>query len=321
MITRYLLLVMLIALFCSPLHAIESTGWSLEYGKDNGKLSVYNASTDKDFAEDAPYGPMAFRVLNNTLWVIDSIGARIYSFNDASELNTSLSIKGLPANLLIEDFALVLGGGGRAEAVWLAEASQAQVYKFSLANGSELVKIGGLGNEPGKFVQIGQLEVDRVGRLYVGDLGRSVISVFTPYGELIREHEWDCSGFSVSPEGRLYTIEYREDGGYFYLAYSPAGQLEQTSHIGLAQLEFSKLWAVNDRHLLMSFVPEGGFKGKMQLCLIDRAGFVIKQTDFVPPGSMNRFVSPSQDKIWLAEADFHLAPAGKFKVKTIGWDK
>jgi len=56
------------------------------------------------------------------------------------------------------------------------------------ADGKVLAQVGGAGNEPGKIIQVNQLEVDAGGRLYVGDIGRSKLSVFTSTGSFLREY-------------------------------------------------------------------------------------------------------------------------------------
>ena len=57
-------------------HALS---WTIDYGtpKDKGKVSVYNNITAPDFAEDAPYGPMSFRVIKEDLWLLDSVSGRL----------------------------------------------------------------------------------------------------------------------------------------------------------------------------------------------------------------------------------------------------
>ena len=162
--------------------AANAQSWKIPYGSEKGKVAVYNSKTDPKFAEDAPYGPMAFRVHNENLWVLDSIGGRIYGFDQKNELKTDVTVSGLEGFKLLEDFALVSGASGRPESAWVADAANCDIRKISLADGKELLRIGGRGSEPGKFMQINQLEVDAGGRLYVGDYGRTVISVFTAYG-------------------------------------------------------------------------------------------------------------------------------------------
>jgi len=295
--------------------------WALEYGKEKGKVAVFNAKTSKSFAEDAPFGPMSFRIEKNNVWILDSIGGRLYCFDENNKLKKDITVSGLPDNLLLEDFALNFGSNGAVESFWVADAAECTIRKVSAANGKELVKIGGNGNETGKFLQINQLETDRSGRLYVGDYGRSLICVFTRYGEPVREMPWQTNGFAVDQQGRLHTLVYKEQGGYFYRIHSSQGQLLTSRHIGLPDLMNSRLWRVSpEGNLQVSFIPAGGFKGRLKLLEIAPDGKILRQTEISPP-AMNRFVEFSDDNFWLAEADYFAAPDGLFQVKRSRWDK
>ncbi len=294
--------------------------WSISYGRENGQVAVFNSNTDKTFKEDQPFGPMSFRICKNDLWVLDSIGGKIHQFDGQNKLKKSFMLSGMPENLVLEDFALNSGSTGDPESVWVAEAATCEVKKISLANGKELVKVGGNGNEPGKFLQINQIEVDRTGRVYVGDIGRSVIAVFTPYGELVREISWQRCGFAFDPSNRMHTLQYEENAGYFIKVFSSKGQLEKSLHLGMAELTNPRVWAVaGNGNIVVSFVPAGGFKGTLKLMEITPFGRVARSMEFEPPAVMNRYLAGTEGIVWLAEADFEKAPAGQFAVKSMSW--
>lgn len=315
---RYVLAILL--LFSSTGFAAD--GWSLNYGTDDGKIAVYNANTDQNFKEDQPFGPMSFRINKGCLWLLDSIGSRIYKIGNDKKATKSFKLPGMPENLLLEDFALINGSSGEPESVWVAEAANSEVKKISLADGKELVKIGGSGNEPGKFQQINQLEVDRTGRLYVGDIGRAVLAVFTPYGELVRELPWQQSGFALDKSSRLHTLHYSVSAGYFIKIFTIKGQLEKSLHLGMPELTNPRVWAVTESgSIIVSFVPAGGFKGTMKLFEISPFGKILRRLEFSPPAVMNRYLAGADGHIWLADADFAAAPAGEFVVKSMKWSE
>ncbi len=299
---------------------VAATGWQLNYGSENGKVAVYNANTSKEFKEDQPFGPMSFRIHGEGLWLLDSIGSRIYRLNAENKVVKCHELSGFPKNVLLEDFALVNGGTGEPESVWVADAADCEIRKISLANGKELVKIGGNGNEPGKFLQINQLEIDRTGRLYVGDIGRAKLAVFTPYGEFVREFNWQRTGFALDKSSRLHTLHYVESAGYFLQIYSIRGQLEKSLHLGMGELTNPRVWAVTEvGNIVVSFVPAGGFKGSLKLFEISPFGKIVRRLEFSPPTTMNRYLAGADGKIWLAEADFMAAPQGEFKIISMSW--
>lgn len=295
--------------------------WEVAYGSAKGHVAVFNSKTNPKFAEDAPYGPMAFRVVAGQLWLLDSIGGKLLTLNDKGELKNELIIKGLPDNVLLEDFALVTGNSDKVETFWVADAADCTIRKISVGSGKELLKIGGNGREAGKFLQINQLEVDRGGRLYVGDYGRSVIAIFTQYGELIREIPWQNNGFAIDAKGRLHVIVYRENSGHFHRLYSQQGQLVQSNHLGLNTLRNPKLWEIlKNGNIAISFIPAEGFKGHLKFYEIAESAQILNRTELVPCATMNRFVSCSDNRLWIAEASFYTAPDGKFMVKSFAWD-
>ena len=175
--------------------------WSLDYGNENGKLAFYNSSNDPNFAEDSPYGPLSFRVINNNLWVLDSIAGKLSCFDEKGKFLKSIAVAGLEGFKLLEDFALVGDDPANPESVWIANAADNLIRKISLSDGKIINQIGGLGNEQGKVLQVSQLEVDAGGRLYVGDIGRNKLSIFTANGVFLKEYPWQSTGFEECQRG------------------------------------------------------------------------------------------------------------------------
>lgn len=309
-----------VACFLAITGIASAQQWSLAYGSGRDQVAFYNA-TSPGFSEDAPYGPMAFRVVKDQLWVLDSVGGRLLALDSKNAVKTEIKVADLPENVLLEDFALVAGAAGNPETAWVADAADCSIRKVSLANGRELVKIGGNGNESGRFLQISQLETDRGGRLYVGDIGRQTVAVFTPYGELIREMPCQRSGFAIDAAGNMHQLDYQEKYGYIHRVYSHQGHLLRFLHLGMHKFQNPKIWGINERGgLLVSFVPENGFEGKLKLFEFAGDASVLRRCELLPGRSMNRFVALSDQQLWLAEADFAAAPAGQFKIKSLDWD-
>lgn len=305
---------------CVMTSAVYAQTWQLSFGNEKNQVAFYNAGSP-GFKEDASYGPLAFRVVKDRLWLIDSVAGRILAFDSNNSVKTEVKIVGLPENTLLEDFALVVGAAGNPETVWVADAADCTLRKISLANGRELVKIGGNGNESGRFLQISQLEVDRGGRLYVCDIGRQIIAIFTPYGELIREMPCQRSGFAVDDKGNLHLLDYSSRYGYLHRVYSHRGQLTKVMHLGMRSFQNPRIWGLGSQgSLLVSFMPQNDYAGRLKLLEFNADAVVRRRCELAPVISMNRFVEPCETSLWLAEADFAAAPAGQFKVKRIDWD-
>ena len=162
----------------------QANTWALEYGEKEGKLSYYNRKSDPNFAEDSPYGPMSFRVLGDNLWVLDSIAGKLICFDKNGKLLKSIVVPNLEGFKLLEDFALVGKDKDNPEAVWIVNAADCTLRKISISDGKVLAEVGGNGNEPGKILQVNQIEVDSYDRLYVGDIARNTLSVFNTHGRI-----------------------------------------------------------------------------------------------------------------------------------------
>ena len=82
-----------------------------------------------------------------------------------------------------------------------------------------------------------------------------------------------------------------------------------------------RIWGVNAQGgLLVSFMPDGEFKGQLKMFEFAGDASILRRSEMAPGLSMNRFVATTEQRLWLAVADFAAAPAGQFSVKSIDWD-
>ncbi len=300
----------------------QAQSWSIEYGKETNKVSYYNSKSDPNFAEDSPYGPMSFRVIGDNLWVLDSIAGRIIGFDNKGNSRKVINVPELEGFKLLEDFAFAADGLGKFNAVWVANAADSVIRKISISDGKVLTKVGGNGNEPGKVLQVHQLEVDVAGRLYVADIARNTISIFTSTGTFLREYPWQSSGFVVDKHANLHLLHYSENAGYFHRVYSNNGQLIGNTHLGLVNNTNTKILSVdNEDNIILSMIPESGFKGTLLLCKINKQGQITEKAEYIPASTMNRDVYVDGKIIYQAEANFETAPKTKFLIKTIKWEE
>lgn len=294
-------------------HALS---WTIDYGtpKDKGKVSVYNNITAPDFAEDAPYGPMSFRVIKEDLWLLDSVSGRLLSFNKDGKAIKQIDIPNLNEFKLIEDFAFSHDQSG----VWVANAEDRTVKKISLS-GEQLLEIDGNKIPGGNFVQVNQLETDSKGNLYIGDCGLARLLIFNSNGVLLREMPWQNSGFAIDSQNRLHIIEYSETAGYFHNIYLPNGQIGISKFIGLKEHTNPRLWSVTNDNIYVSFIPAGGFRGIIKLYEINNNSLITRVQDIVPQGNMNRYIEIGAKNIFFPVANFFTAPKGNFAIKEIEW--
>lgn len=311
-----------VAAFLGLASLCQAQTWNLNYGNEDGKVAFYNSKNDPNFAEDSPYGPMAFRVIEDKLWVLDSIAGKLVCFDKNGKVLKSIIVPNLEGFKLLEDFALSGDDKNNPESVWIANAADCIIRKISISDGKVLAEVGGNGNVSGKILQVSQLEVDAGGRLYVADIARSTLSVFTATGSFLREYPWQSSGFFVDKNANLHLLHYLDNSGYFHRIYSSKGQLIKNVHLGLVNNTNVKLIKVeDDGSVILSMIPKEGFKGVLLLHKIDKMGIIREKLEYVPPSTMNRDICLDGDNIFLAEANFETAPNTKFVIKPLKWDK
>ena len=151
----------------------NAQNWVVDYGADKNKVSVYNSNTAKDFAEDAPYGPMSFRIDKQQLRLLDSIAGRLVTIDKRNKIKSSSQVPELQSFKLLEDFAYI----ENEKSFWVADAVDRVIRKVG-PRGDILVKIDSKSLPGGKIIQVNQIEVDSKGYLYVGDCGLARRSVF-----------------------------------------------------------------------------------------------------------------------------------------------
>lgn len=289
--------------------------WVLNYGTEKDKVSVYNSNTAKDFAEDAPYGPMSFRVDKQQLKLLDSVSGRLLILDKKNKIRASVQVNELQSFKLLEDFAFV----EKEKCFWVADAVDRNILKIS-SKGDILVKITPSSLPGGKILQINQIEVDSQGNLYIGDCGLSRLSVFNKDGKFLRDYEWHNSGFAIDKNNNLHLIDYIEKMGHFHKTYSLEGNLLSSEFIGIGDHTNPRLWTVNNDNIYMSFIPPGGFRGIIKLYEIGKNAKIKRYQDIIPATNMNRYIDIYEDKVYTAVANFATAPKGNYTIKASdGW--
>jgi len=324
MVSKFLnvvLAVSMISLFFTHKQA-SAAGWSLNYGNGENQLGYYNSTVNPKLEEASGLGPMSFRIHGADAWITDSIGGRILCVAPDGKNKLTILVPQAPANTLIEDIALESGTDGKPAFVWAADGADGTIKKLRIPEGGEVLRVGGQGNEPGKFVQISRLEVGKSGRLYVGDIGRKVVAVFDVSGKLEREYPWEGSGFCLDSKERLCLLSFSEAVGHVCRKFNTDGILAEVIHLGQPFAQNPKVWWSDENDsITVSYIPQGGFRGSLALISYDKFGAVTAESSVKPPKGMNRFLDKSETsipsetfQIWKAEADFDTAPQGRFQI-------
>lgn len=311
---------------------------SVPYGEGTGKVDYISNSRYPRRTDPMPFGPLSFRIVEDKVWVVDSVGGKLMQFNnkDGKQISEfSILPEGIksgyteekyidPAtkkeycspvlNILIDDFAPVYGKDGKLEAWWLADSCNNKLVKYSV----EGKKLGEFTHSD--FIQVSKVEVGAGGHIFVADEGANYIFVFDENGNFIRKWSDAWTGLAVSGDDeKLYRLVYdREKLNYNIVAAGLDGKIIMVYPISNDKMPNATLWWVNEAksECLITYCPKaGGFKGTYEVARIGFDGEIKAHAVLNAPFVMNRFIDNLNfDEIYQGQANFDEAPEGSLKI-------
>ena len=189
---------------------------TVPYGEGSGKVDYINNNRFQTLDDPIPWGPLSFRMVDNNVWIADSVGGKLLQFNKEGKLISEISVlpegtkpytinkyKNPVLNNLIEDIAPVRDEYGSVTAWWIADSLRQCLLKYSL-DGKKLAEI----KNP-DFVQLYGVEVGIGGHIFVADKGANSIFTYDSQGQLINKQNWEWSGMAVAgSDEKLYRLMY-----------------------------------------------------------------------------------------------------------------
>ncbi|MBI3038009.1 hypothetical protein HYY75_03005 [bacterium] len=289
---------------------------SLPFGDGSGQVGFSNQNNHPEAEGGIPLGPLSFRINGDETWVLDSVGGRVFQISAEGKITNSIQVAD-PKAAMLEDFALIRDTAGKVTSIWVLNAFTQEAVHLAV-DGKQLGKVGGHGEDPGNFSQFQRIEIDSSGRLFIGDLGRRVISIFDSAGQILREVEWEWSGFCLDGQGNLCRLQWDETAHCSHLLIETFdGQSVKNIPLPIGEHVNPVLWFISDKsEAIISYNPPGNLTSfALARCNLDGKG--ISTTELKPPVGMNRFLEPgSALQFWLAEASFVDAPKGNFTVNS-----
>jgi hypothetical protein len=287
---------------------------ALKYGKTSGKVSYVNNNNHPELQEPLPLGPLTFRKIGKEIYVADSVGGKIIKAGkDIQEVILSVNA----GEMLIDDIAFAEVKNNKPSAFWVIEALSNSLKKFSF-DGKLIETISS-----DKFVQPFRIEIGQNNYLYVADKGAKTIFVFNQKLKLIKSIAWEWSGFAISKKGDLlYRICYLPEKNIsFLVAQNLKDELLIEQELKLGEHLNARLWAVDETNQEF-FITYETSKTKMRKTILAKVNFsgeIKSKKEITLPYAMNRFLEISSGGIWLACADFSLAPKGELKIEKISF--
>jgi hypothetical protein len=298
---------------------------SIPYGEGAGKVDFTNNKRFPTLEDPLPYGPMSFRLIENKVWVADSVGGKLMQYDDKGKLISEFSVMPegtkpytideykLPMlNILIEDIAPVKGEYGDVKAWWITDSVHNKLLKFSV-DGKKLAEV----KNP-EFVQLDRVEVGKGGHIFVSDKGKRVIFVLDSEGKILNKLNWEWSGMAVSQkDDNLYRLMWdNEAHKNLLISTDVEGKVVSTQMLEVDMYN-PKLWWVDESkgECLITYTPLEGFKGHFIVVRVGLDGKVKASGELVAPVAMNRIIDNVDfGDVYIGKCNFMNAPEGKFEV-------
>lgn len=298
---------------------------SIPYGEGTGKVDFINNKRFPKLEDPIPFGPMSFRLVEDKVWIANSVGGKLMQYDNKGKLISEFSVMPegvkpyiideykLPLlKILIEDIAPVKGEYGDANALWIADSIGNKLLKYSV-DGKKLAEI----KNP-EFCQLYRIEVGNSGHLFVADMAKSLIFILDSEGKIINRINWEWSGYAIScKDDVLYRLMWDgEAHRNILVATNIQGKVVFTKMLDVEMFN-PKLWWVDETkgNCVITYTPTEGFDGKFIVVQVGLDGKVISSSELVAPVAMNRIIDNiDYGDIFVGKCNFTSAPEGKFEI-------
>lgn len=309
----------------------------VQYGEGSGKVDFINTVRYPGLEDPMPFGPLSFRMVEDKICIIDSVGGKLMQFNKkdgklVSEFSvlpegqkkgyveetfvhpaTKKEYKSPSMKVLVEDFAPGLDELGAVTAWWIADSHNGKLVKYS-ADGKKLAEI----TYP-EFVQFTRIEVGAAGHVFVADSGARAIFTFDAEGKFVYKVAWEWTGMSVNgADEKLYRLAFENEAQKHNLvATGLDGKVISATVLQTEPMFNAKLWWVDEEkaECFVTFTPATGFKGTYEALRIGLDGTIKARGQLTAPYIMNRFVdSLDCTEVYQGKADYRTAPEGALEI-------
>jgi hypothetical protein len=231
---------------------------------------------------------------DHVFWIIDREGIVLESWGGAGAGDGD------------GEFNLVTEGNGGGDVVfrsdggfYVADTGNARVQQFDAERGF-VRSFGVFGTDPGEFVRPGDIDMDGDGNVYVYDVSRNDVQVFSQDGEFQRIAATQVGPYAaVDDAGNVYAVD--NDHGVVLYRYTPDGTVDIA--VGLNELvPFATGLVVGPTgDLFLTGSDNGGnVPTYLSLLQIDPAG-TLKH--LWPIGAEGVGVDPAGDRVYLTNGN------------------
>jgi len=293
---------------------------SLSFGEKDDQLGFFDPTKSEKDSEDMPVGPTSFRASSDKIWVLDGVKQRIVQLDHEGKILSNFKIPGEDKNIYFEDFALEKSPSGDIIGFWVVDSLSQSVLHVGI-DGKLFGKIGEKGKNAGQFVQIDKVELGSSGKLFVSDLGRQIIGIFSPKGALIKEIPFPGGGFCLDSKENIYSIQLDSDK-LQVMCRNGDGEILSKTPIDFGKYVNFTVWGLlGEESILISYLPPDQTTDQT-LVKFNLKEKNLEVVETLSLGSMNRsleIVSP--ELIWVGKTDLISQPKGPLVLTKISGKK
>ncbi|MBR4328227.1 MAG: hypothetical protein IKP71_00020 [Candidatus Riflebacteria bacterium] len=299
---------------------------TVPYGEGSGKVDFINNKRFPKLEDPLPVGPLAFRMIEDKVWIADSVGGKLMQLDQNGKILSEISVlsegtkpykideyNNPVLNIQIEDIAAVRGDYGAVSAWWIIDSLGNRLMKFGL-DGKKLAEI-----KSPDFKQLYRLEVGIGGHVFVADKVAKAIFIYDSAGKFINKQHWEWSGMAVAgTDEKLYRLMYvGEEQKNVLVSTNLEGKVIKTVMLDVVNMLNPKLWWVDEvkGECVLTCTPNTGYKGIFNIYRIGLDGKVKAKGELKAPYFMNRFIDNIDfEGVYIGKADYSKAPEGKLEI-------
>lgn len=288
---------------------------AIEYGTESNQVGYINQNTDPGADVPVPHGPKSFRILNDSMWVLDSVGNKLLKVNSQGDVSKEIQYEDKDKKILAQDFAPVVSDDGTAEAFWIINGMNSELFLVSLSGETEQ-------RIRGNLIQPMRIELDAQNNIIVADDAAKSIVIFSGSGSRLGELDYQWSGFCLADdENTLFKLLYDEESQNSLLTkQNYDGDIVSQAAVELGEHHNPRLWYTDDNNDLFVLTTEtpSTNPGELRVIVFDSEGSVKKNSRFEMPIATNRMLEvDDQKRVWSPDVDYRTAPEGNFSVQSI----
>lgn len=305
-------IILIIAILLVSLATVTSAQVTLQFGDKSDQVAFINQNNHPGIEEPLPLGPLTFRATAHNFYIADSVGGKIIITDKQKGFIAAVKLTEKPAEILIDDMAVVIGKDGKATAFWVVDAMTNSLIKFD-CEGKQLTKIASE-----KLIQPYRLEISNSGLLFIADKGARAIFAFNQEGALMAEMPWEWSGMALSADADiLYRLGFaHESNSSFLTSANLEGTITMERELNLGNHFNPELWWVDEekQECVITYATEDQYQTDLIIARVGFDGEIKAKDTFKAPFAMNRFLDRQSNEIWAGSADYNEAPKGSFNL-------